>query len=390
MSTSFAQTFTAGGIDYNVTSAVAPLTVEVASNPNVFNDVTIPSTVNDGTNDYTVTSISSSAFVNNTYITSVTIPNTVTNIGSIAFAGCSNLASVTIPNSVNSLSSYVFSGCSSLTNVVLPNSISTLPNGTFYGCSGLSSVTLPNTITNIPNNTFYNCSNLSSINIPNTVTNVGDYAFYSCVSLTSLPLPDSVENLGFFAFSTCTGLTNISLPNSLKYIGQSAFEYCNALTTVTIPASVLTIGDFAFYSCTSLNTVNCYVSSPLAISADVFGNITLSACTLNVPVGTNTAYSSASVWQDFGTINGTLGSSSFTISENIKVYPNPVSNSITIETKDLTNVSLKVYDMNGREMMDRKLSEITNTVDTSNLQTGVYVFAIASQEGSTAQKVVKK
>ena len=161
-------------------------------------------------------------------------------------------------------------------------------------------------------------------------------------------------------------------------------------SSVTIPSTVTSIGDFAFYSCTNLTTVNCYVTFPLTINANVFGNIVLSACTLNVPIGSEGDYSFTPVWLDFGTINGTLSANTFDISENSKVYPNPTSNNITIETNNLTNVSLRVYDMNGREMMSSKLSEITNTIDISKLQTGVYVFAIASQEGSTTQKVVKK
>src|SRR6185436_4930935 len=61
-----------------------------------------------------VTSIGSSAFVNCTRLTNVTIGNGVTNIGSGAFSGCTNLASVTIPNSATIIPDRAFENCTSL------------------------------------------------------------------------------------------------------------------------------------------------------------------------------------------------------------------------------------------------------------------------------------
>lgn len=76
-------------------------------------DVVIPSYYN----NLPVKEIKSSAFEDNTYLTSIIIPNTVTYIGNYAFDGCSSLASIVIPDSVISIGDSAFSGCSSLTNV---------------------------------------------------------------------------------------------------------------------------------------------------------------------------------------------------------------------------------------------------------------------------------
>lgn len=390
ISTASAQIFTDGGIDYNITSNTVPRTVEVSNNEYFFGNANIPATVNDGTHDYEVTSISASAFANNIYVTSITIPNTVTNIGDTAFASCSNLVAVTLGDAITTIGAYAFNSCTSLTTLVIPNSVTTMGNGLFYGCSGLTSVTLSNSINTINNNLFYNCSGLASITIPSSVTSIGNSAFYSCTSLTSLSLPDSVVSIGNFSFALCTGFTTIVLPNSITTIGGSAFESCSGLTSVTIPGSVTSIADFAFYNCTNLNTVNCYVASPLTINSNVFGNITLSSCTLNVPVGAGGAYGVANVWKDFNPINPTLSSTIFNIAENVNLFPNPASNNLSVVVNKLTNVSLRVYDSNGRMMMNQKLPEISNKIDTSYLQSGIYLFAIESQEGVTIQKVVKK
>jgi hypothetical protein len=72
--------------------------------------VTIPDTIN----GLPVTSIGDYAFIDDTGLTSVTIPDTVTNIGDYAFFDCTSLTSVTIGRSVTNISDQ-FLGCTSLT-----------------------------------------------------------------------------------------------------------------------------------------------------------------------------------------------------------------------------------------------------------------------------------
>jgi Leucine-rich repeat (LRR) protein len=116
----FAQNFTVDVINYKVTSATAPLTVEVSAHPNTFSGAAnIPTTVTNGTNTYTVTRIGEDAFKFCLGLRSVTIPNSVTSIGNSAFNGCSYLTSVTIPNSVTSIGNQAFYSCFSLTSVTV-------------------------------------------------------------------------------------------------------------------------------------------------------------------------------------------------------------------------------------------------------------------------------
>ena len=59
--------------------------------------ITIPVTITDGENTYTVTSIGNSAFSECYNLTSVDIPDSVTSIGIGAFLMCRSLTSVDIP-----------------------------------------------------------------------------------------------------------------------------------------------------------------------------------------------------------------------------------------------------------------------------------------------------
>lgn len=75
--------------------------------------INIPSNINGNK----VTSIGKRAFIENTVLLDVTIPNTINNIDDSAFYGCSNLKSITIPNSVTYIGWGAFGFCTNLEKV---------------------------------------------------------------------------------------------------------------------------------------------------------------------------------------------------------------------------------------------------------------------------------
>lgn len=257
--------------------------------------IDIPSTIN----GKIVTSLSDSAFINQTQITSITIPSTVTSIGDNAFKGCTSLTSIMIPNSITEIGDGAFEGSTNLTSVTLPTTITKISDRMFKGCTSLNSFTISQNITEIGERAFMN-SGLQEIEIPDTVTAIGDEAFYkcgdlsavilssaieviregafsetgiekieipygveiisygafqSCINLTSVELPTSLDSIEDYAFCN-TGIVEIIMPTNMDTIGECAFSSCSYLTMVVLPNNLTSLGAYAFYECTQLTNIN--------------------------------------------------------------------------------------------------------------------------------------
>lgn len=86
------------------------------------------------------------------------------------------------------------------------------------------------------------------------------------------------------------------------------------------------------------------------------------------------------------TVNNTLGTEEISLNSKIKVYPNPTSDFINIESSlEIKNVA--VYNMMGQLV----LNTVSNKVDISNLSNGTFILEVTSNDGQkTRSKIVKK
>ena len=144
-----AQTFTSGGLKYEVISWYYGVRVTQQSSSDISGSVIIPSTVTYNGTTYSVTFIGEGAFLSCSSLTSVTIPNSVTSIGWNAFSGCSGLTTLNF-NAINcrNFNYCPFSG-TSLTTVNIGDSVRRIPANFVRGCGSLTSVTIPNSVTSI-------------------------------------------------------------------------------------------------------------------------------------------------------------------------------------------------------------------------------------------------
>ena len=208
--------FKVGQLYYKVTDAANRKVAVVSENsdyPYYKNEptgtISIPATVVNGGNTYSVTSI-----------------------GEWAFAGCSGLTAINIPNSVTSIGAMAFLSCTGLTSINIPNSVTSIGNRAFENCSGLKQATVPGDI-NFKDVFFV--SNIERVVIAEGSTNIGKSSFSGCSNIKSITIPGSVTSIGERAFAGCRGLTSINIPNGVTKIEYGTFSYCiyNHRTTKT-------------------------------------------------------------------------------------------------------------------------------------------------------------
>lgn len=183
-----------------------------------------------------VTSIRSSAFLGNTDLTYVLIPDSVTNIGNKAFKGCTNLDTVIMSKSVKVIGAEAFAN-TDLTQIVLPDALESLGRSSFEG-TPMQSMTLPfiggsRTTSNAyigylfgalsySGNAAYVPASLTTVTISGSAGTVPAYSFYGVKSLTSVAVKSGVKSIGNSAFSGCTSLTEVYIAASVTEIEADA------------------------------------------------------------------------------------------------------------------------------------------------------------------------
>ena len=79
------------------------------------------------------------------------------------------------------------------------------------------------------------------------------------------------------------------------------------------------------------------------------------------------------------------------IEENIAfdIYPNPVNDRLYIETQTLT---IEIYDVYGRiqKLRNSETQKLRNSIDVSNLKSGVYFVKVVTENGEAVQRFIKK
>jgi hypothetical protein len=87
-----------------------------------------------------------------------------------------------------------------------------------------------------------------------------------------------------------------------------------------------------------------------------------------------------------------LGVNDNVLEQTVKVYPNPAHDFVTISNSaDVTINSIEIYDMNGRLVNQIKVdSTADQTVNVSELTTGMYFINITSDQATVVKRLIKK
>ncbi len=293
--------------------------------------------------------IAERAFMNNTTVFALELPEGLEHIGKWAFCECSGLSSLSLPSSMIEIGDDAFRSCSGMESATFANGIRTIGCEAFMNCTRLSELVIPSSVTLVATNSFRSCSSLESVRIESECAEIQDWAFWGCSSLRSLYLSDGVWYVGNRAFDSASlenglvvrgttvmgftgshatslniteGITDIEsgafndysfadacLPSSMRRISSRAFQYCHNLRSITIHSGLTDIAEDAFYQCPNIEKI-CVVegtttnSVPLSWTSlypsfnKLYGQNLISA--LMKPSGkTSSAGKNMYVWQDY-------------------------------------------------------------------------------------------
>lgn len=89
------------------------------------------------------------------------------------------------------------------------------------------------------------------------------------------------------------------------------------------------------------------------------------------------------------TVEETMSVGEENMLNGLSIYPNPTNGVLTVSNTLDTEVFTTVYDLNGRLLLSKTLGQNSNTLDLSNLNTGVYIVKLKTELGEVSKRVLK-
>ncbi len=193
---------------------------------------------------------------------------TVSVIGGYAFAD-KGLQSIILPESLEQIQRYAFVGNTELQSVRIPENVTFIAQHAFEN-TGIGSLEFKgNNVKVIEQYAFANTRKLKAVTIPGSVEKLGTYAFYTSgieslsfgdgysletvpegcfaeTKLRSVSIPDCTKVIDYNAFSHISELKRVDLGSGEGLMIMSNAFYNTGLTSVFIGANVQFIGEYAF------------------------------------------------------------------------------------------------------------------------------------------------
>ena len=239
--------------------------------------------------------ISSDAFVGQTLLKSITLPNSLLRIDGYAFRGCTNVEGFygndnfhtpdnkcllfeqqlgEVPNG-KWICGFAGKG---ITEYTIPEGIIGIENygmsATNSGGADLQKLTLPNSLQFATSCAFEGCTNLEAIYGKITsddhrclVTKIdGGMLLNALIARKNMPkeyhIPDNITQIGYSAFDQCNEIESITMGDQVSVIEGYAFQNCKNLKTVTLSAGLQNCSGYNLFL-GSNNLTSVYLRSPL-------------------------------------------------------------------------------------------------------------------------------
>ncbi|PQV49015.1 putative secreted protein (Por secretion system target) [Jejuia pallidilutea] len=277
-----------------------------------------------------------------------------------------------------------------ITSVTLPASVTAFDGAHFFRENpNLTSINLEN-IEDLGSNAFVNCDGLTGIIDLPACKNIGAYAFFDCNNITGLNAP-IVESCGAGSFYNMDGVKEFNIPATLQNVDNLFLGFNDALVQVQLNwdatqlAAVSHTNDSKFFRGEWL---------PNGIEGDDFVDSTK---LIYVPVGSKSAYVAHPSWGKFPAANIIEGTMP-TLSVNkldakalgFSLYPNPTRGIVSIKNNQERNAEVSIYDINGRVLFSKDISNSMSEINISDLANGIYLFKVKSDSNEFVKRIVKQ
>ncbi len=210
--------------------------------------------------------IASMAFLYQTKIDSLTLPDSLRYINDRAFPSEPGLTELHLPHDLESIDMTSFAYNAHLEAFTIDEDAPhfAVQDGLLYTKDltelaavpeGIRSVELSDKLSEIPDCAFQSCKWLESIALPDSVERIGAGAFSGCDALQTVKLPQSLKTIDTAAFAGCSGIEHIAFPEGLEMIGDSSFDDCFKLREAILPDTVTRLDINAFRNCRALRKV---------------------------------------------------------------------------------------------------------------------------------------
>lgn len=228
---------------------------------------------------------------------------------------------------------------------------------------------------------------------------------YNSPALLSLTGLDNLTSIGgFVSIFNNASLNNLTGLGKLKSIGYYlAIDNNNAMTSLigvdnlTNIYEIIIDGNPVLNSLVGLENINSDSLEKLIVR----NNTSLSVCAvksiceyLGSSNGTIEIHNNAVGCNSQAGVDSTcrnLSAENLTIDGGLLIYPNPASTNITIEAHEISTQSqLSILNVNGQQLISRKITEPKTQLDISNLPSGVYFVRLTGETSVVMGKFVKQ
>lgn len=91
-------------------------------------------------------------------------------------------------------------------------------------------------------------------------------------------------------------------------------------------------------------------------------------------------------------LSGISGTKNIAFPENITIYPNPTAQELTIDLTgsefSLAGTVVTLFDLQGRNVLEKKITNLVNTINVERLEKGMYFLRVEDKDRYVVSKVV--